>query len=89
MFLAIVRRVDEKRTPTNEIRKAYVEKDASVVARYLAEGEPIEFYEISVTAENVTLKKASLKEGPRATVEREVIELEVGGAVVGRAEIVA
>lgn len=90
MFLAITRKIPTEHEPEAnlEIAKAFIEHDAGDVARNIEAGVAVEYYAISLTPQNATLKKASIKTGPRAAAPaREIIEVEAGGQVVASAEI--
>ncbi len=85
MFLAITRKIPTEVEPDAnlEIAKAFIEHDGAQVARNIDAGVAIEYYAISLTLSNATLKKASLKSGARsAAPAREIIEVEVDGKVV-------
>ena len=102
MFLAIIRKrvID---TPANlnvdppvvevshtELDQVYIEIDAPQIAKNLAGGLEIQYYQIKDNGTTVTLKKVSIKSGPRASgTKREVVEIEAGGTVVGSATVEA
>ncbi len=87
MFLAITRVKDVDGNPTNEVNKMFVEINASDVAKNLEEGAEVEYFAVSLTAQNATLKKATIKAGARASSPaRETVEVEADGVVVGSFE---
>ena len=87
MFLAITRTKDENGDPTNEVLKMFVENNAADVARNLENNVEVEYFAISLTAQNATLKKATIKTGARASSPaRETVEVEADGVVVGSFE---
>jgi hypothetical protein len=90
MFLAITRKVPTELEPdlNLEVAKAFIETDDAEVARNIEAEVAVEYFAISLTSQNATLKKASIKAGPRtAGRAREIIEVEAGGQVVASAEI--
>lgn len=90
MFLAITRKVPTESEPdlNLEIAKAFIEINDADVAKNIEAGAEVEYFAISLTSQNATLKKASIKSGPRAAAPaREIIEVEAGGQVVASVEI--
>lgn len=88
MFLAIVRMKDENGDPTNDLLKAFVEIDAAQVVENLEKNAGVEYYALSLTANNANLQKLSIRSGNRAPGKvTEVVEIEANGNVVASAEI--
>ncbi len=88
MFLAITRKKDENGDPTNEVGKAFVETNQENLTRNLENKAEVEYFHISLTAQNATLKKCSIKSGTRAAAPgREIVEVETSDGVVASAEI--
>ena len=88
MFLAVTRVKDADGKPTNEIGKIFVEGDANDVAKNLNAGAEVEYYVVSLTALNASLKKCAIKTGVRVSApDREIVEVEADGKVVGSTEI--
>ena len=87
MFLAITRKKDAEGNPTNEVEKAFIEVRADELAKNIEAGAEVEYFAINLTAQNATLKKATLKAGARTPAPaREIVEVEADGVVVGSFE---
>lgn len=74
-----------------EVANMYVEEDESTVARNLANGEDIAYYQIEEPTNRNTpmvLHRANLKAGPRQPAPpREVAVVEANGADIGSAVV--
>lgn len=102
MYLAIIRKtvIDTPADPDvdppvievshTELENVYIESASSQVAKNLGEGLEIEYYEIQDDGRDITLEKVTIKTGTRASApDREVVEIEAGGIVVGSAVVEA
>lgn len=90
MFLAITRKIDFDGNVLDEVEKAFIEISVADVAKNLEAGAAVEYYAINLTAQNATLKKASIKTGARQVAPaREIVEVEADGVVVGSVEVEA
>ncbi len=87
-FLAVERLVVEN--DDDEALSVYVEDDPTMVAKNLAEDRGIEYYHIHLNPGTLlaSIRSVNLKGGPRAAGRgREIAEVEVGGVVIGSAEV--
>lgn len=73
-----------------EVEQIFLEDAVSQIARNIENGLLINYYEISVNSTSfaTTLKPVSIKSGVRASApDREVVEVEVAGSVIGSVQM--
>ena len=90
MFLAIQRKRATAENPTGnlDVKNSWVETNAENVVRNLQKKSDVEYYAITLSASGARIQKATIKAGARNLApQREIIEVEAGGNVVGKLEV--
>ncbi len=82
----IVEVIEADEVSHNEVSKVFIEANEADVVANLAEGALVEYYEIDAAPGTASLNSVTIKGGTRtAAPDREVVEIEADGSVVGSA----